>query len=254
MTGGTLLGTVGAGSLISVLGIGQAFLVVAVVYAISFVVLLGVSAEKIPARPVVTVKPDVVKDLKAAFAYVRRHQTLISVLGVTVIMNSFYFPFMPMVPVFADRLGVNAFLTGVLASATACGSMLGTFLIARGLPFGRGRIYVVGSVFALLLLGVFAASSWYPLALLALLLAGVGISGFATMQSVLVMVTAEDEMRGRAMGLLSMSIGALPFAMLLLGGVAQAIGPSAGVIGSVVIGLVAMAAWGYARPESQRIG
>ena len=72
----------------------------------------------------------------------RRWVRSISVLGVTVLMNSFFFPFMPLVPVFADRLGVDAFLTGVLASATAWGAMLGTFLIARGLPFGRtqGRL------------------------------------------------------------------------------------------------------------------
>jgi hypothetical protein len=73
------------------------------------------------------------------------------------------------------------------------------------------------------------------------------------MQSALVMITADDAMRGRALGLLSMAIGALPFAMLLLGGVAQAVGPSAGVISSVVAGLAMMAIWSRIRPESQRL-
>jgi hypothetical protein len=50
-----------------------------------------------------------------------------------------------------------------------------------------------------------------------------------------------------------MAIGALPFAMLLLGGVAQAIGPSAGVIGSVLAGLTLMAVWARSHPESQRL-
>jgi hypothetical protein len=67
------------------------------------------------------------------------------------------------------------------------------------------------------------------------------------------MITADDAMRGRALGLLSMAIGALPFAMLLLGGVAQAVGPSAGVISSVVAGLAMMAIWSRIRPESQRL-
>jgi len=253
MTGGTLVGTVGAGSVISVLGMGSAFLVVAFFYSLSFIMLAAFPMHRIAGGPKATTKPDVRKDLSAAFAYVRRHNTLISVLGITVLINLFFFPFTPLVPVFADHLGVDAFLSGVLASAAACGSMIGTFLIARGLPFGRGAIYFYGSMFALVFLGVFAAMAWYPLALVALLLAGVGISGFGTMQSVLVMVTAEDEMRGRALGLLSMSIGALPFGMLLLGATSQAFGPSAGVIASTVLGFLAMAVWAYLRPESNRI-
>ena len=55
----------------------------------------------------------------------RAHRTLISILGVTVIMNAFYFSFMPMVPVFADRLDVSAFWAGVLASGTSLGSIIG---------------------------------------------------------------------------------------------------------------------------------
>lgn len=67
------------------------------------------------------------------------------------------------------------------------------------------------------------------------------------------MITAEDEMRGRAMGLLSIAIGVLPLAMLLLGGVAQVVGPSVGVISSALIGLVFLAGWSYWRPEAQRL-
>jgi MFS family permease len=99
---------------------------------------------------------------------------------------------------------------------------------------------------------VFAVSGWYPLALVALMVAGVGIAGFATMQSVLVMVLAEDEMRGRAMGLLSMSIGVLPLSMILLGLGAQAVGPQTGVALSVVLGICVLGAWSLKRPEALR--
>jgi MFS family permease len=253
MTSGTLMGGLTAGTIISLLGIGQAFVLVSSFYVVSLIALLGVPAAAVRARQISASKPDVLKDVKAMFGYLRGNPTFISILGVTVIMNIFYFPFTPMVPVFADRLDVNAFWTGVLAGAPALGSMLGTILIARGAGITRGQAYVGGSFFALVFLSIFAASGWYVLSLSALVFAGLGTSGFATMQTALVMITADDAMRGRALGLLSMAIGALPFAMLLLGGVAQAIGPSAGVISSVVAGLALMAVWTRLRPESQRL-
>ena len=252
MTGGTLLGGLGVGTIISLLGIGQAFLLVAGAYVLAFAIMLGVPNPKSGPAPAGE-RTDVFDDLKAAFAYVRGHRTLVSILGVTVIMNVFYHSFIPMIPVFADRLDVNPFWTGILASGPALGSITGAFMIARGLPVGRGRAYVGGSVFALVFLCAFALSGWYPLALVCLLLAGLGISGFATMQSALVLTSAEDAMRGRAMGLLSMAIGVLPFAMLLLGGVAQTVGPSTGVAASALIGLGVIGAWTYARPEARRL-
>jgi predicted MFS family arabinose efflux permease len=167
-----------------------------------------------------------------------------------VIVNLFYFSFMPLVPVFGERLGVGAFLTSLLLSANALGSIVGASFIARGLPLGRGKIYLGGSTLALCSLLIFAVAGWYPASLLALIVAGVGISGFATMQSALVMVNAADDMRGRAMGLLSMSIGVLPLSMLVLGLGAQAVGPTAGVVVSVIVGLTVLAAWSVRRPEA----
>jgi hypothetical protein len=58
-------------------------------------------------------------------------------------------------------------------------------------------------------------------------------------------------MRGRAMGLLSMSIGVLPVSMLLLGVGADAVGPTAGVMISVVIGLLVLMTWSVKRPEAR---
>ncbi len=91
------------------------------------------------------------------------------------------------------------------------------------------------------------------LALLALAVAGVALAGFATMQAVLVMAVVEPAMRGRAMGILSMAIGTLPFAMVLLGLVAQQFGASAAVLGSVVVGIAALLLWNLLRPEAARL-
>ena len=250
-TGGAMLGSIAGGTVVSALGIGEAFVLMAGFYIAGFVLLAGIPPLTRRIRP--AAKFSFASELAAGFRYVRGHPPLISILGVTVLMNLFYFTFIPTVPVFAERLEVNALLAGILASSNAFGSILGTLFIARGLPFGRGAVYVGGSVIALVFMFVFAAVEVYPIALVAMTLAGTGIAGFATMQSVLVMVSASPEMRGRAMGLLSMAIGALPFSMFLLGLVAQAVGPATALAGSVVIGLLAMALWNLVRPESRQL-
>ena len=144
MTGGNMLGGVSAGATVSLLGIGETFLIISACYVVAYLLLVGVST---PRRevPVSTKKLSIVSDLAAGFRYVGGHPTLISLLGVTALMNLFYFSFIPMVPVFAERLEVNALLAGVLAGSNAFGSMIGTLAIARGMRFGRGAIYVGGS-------------------------------------------------------------------------------------------------------------
>jgi hypothetical protein len=247
-----MLGGVCAGAIISAWGPGEAFLIIAASYACAYFLLSGVSSPgRIGSPP--TRGHSVLHDLGEGLRYVRGHPTLVSILGVTALMNLFYFSFIPMVPVFADRLEVNALLAGLLASSNAFGSMLGTLLIARGLPFGRGAIYVGGSLVALVFLGLFASVNVYIVALTAMTLAGAGISGFATMQSVLVLTSASPEMRGRALGLLSTAIGALPFSMFLLGLAAEATNASAAMAGSVSLGFVGLVLWTLWRPQAARL-
>jgi MFS family permease len=251
MMGGTVIGGLTAGTIISVLGIGAVFLAISVLYCTALLLLLGLRTA--PRHRPVEVMPDFMNDLVTGFRYVRSHRALVSVLGVTILMNLFYFSYTPMVPIFGEKLGVGPFWSGLLLSAHGLGSVIGASVIASGLRLGRGWTYVGGSAFALMFLFLFAAMPWYPAALIALMVAGFGIAGFATMQSVLVMISAEDEMRGRAMGMLSMSIGALPFSMLLLGAYATAVGPAVGVMTSVSIGLVALVAFSIWRPEARNL-
>jgi hypothetical protein len=67
------------------------------------------------------------------------------------------------------------------------------------------------------------------------------------------MSTSTPEMRGRAMGILSMAIGTLPFAMALLGVAAQGTGAPAAVFGSAALGVGGMLLWNALRPEARRL-
>lgn len=250
MAGGTTLGALFGGAVINFVGIGQAFFLIAMLFVVSLILLTRVPSP--PARTHIaasSMRADLLEGLRA----VRRSRTLIGILGVTVIMNFFYFSFMPLVPVFAKEMGVNALLAGVLASGTGLGMLIGSFTWAAWPVRRRGLLYVAGSALSMAFLFAFAAAQWYPLALPLLIVAGFGSSAFGTMQGVLVMTSAGPEMRGRAMGVLSMAIGSLPFGMIGLGLVAQATDPALAVMISVVAGFVALALWMMRYPEVRTI-
>ncbi len=250
-TAGAVVGGLVAGAVISALGIGEVFLVITFLYCLSTAMVLGLSSA--PSAPQAAESPSFVRELTSGLRYVRSQRPLLSILGVTILINVFYFPFQPMLPIFGDRLGVSAFWAGLLLSAHGLGSAAGASVIANGPNLRKGAIYTGGSAVALAFLFLFAAVSWYPIAVLSLLAAGFAIAGFGTMQSVLVMVTSDDAMRGRAMGILSMSIGVLPFSTLLLGALASVVGPAAGVMINASIGLLALMAFSLRRPEAHRL-
>jgi MFS family permease len=240
MAGGNLLGSLCGGAVINFVGIGQAFFLIALLYLVSLALLRRVPSP--PARVHATGN-SMRRDLSEGLRAVGRSQALVGILGVTVIMNVFYFSFMPLVPVFARDMEVNALFAGVLASGTGLGMLVGSFTWAAWPVQRRGLVYVAGTLLAMAFLFAFAAVQWYPVALALLVGAGFGSSAFGTMQGVLVMTTAEPEMRGRAMGVLSMAIGSLPFGMIGLGLIAQATDPAAAVMISIVAGFVAMGVW-----------
>jgi predicted MFS family arabinose efflux permease len=247
---GNILGASLGGAMINFIGIGEAFLLIGAFYLAAFALLLTVPSPPHDSRRRST--RSAFHEVRLGIAYTRRNQTLISMLGITVIINMFFFPFLPLFPVFADRLEVNALLAGILASSMGIGMFLGAIGLAAWTGLHRGRAYAGGSAIALIFLTIFALMNSYPAALVTMIIAGVGMAGFSTMQSLLSMAASAPRMRGRAMGMLSMAIGALPFGMLALGGLAQAIGTEEAVTAGAVAGLIALALWLVIRPEVRR--
>lgn len=252
-TGGTMLGTLLGGAITNVVGIGYAFLLIALAYAAAWLALLGLPRQVRAAAP--RVRASLRRDVAAGLAYVRREPAIIGILGVTVLMNLCYFTYLPLVPVFAQRLGVNAFWAGLLAGAAGCGALLGSALVAAFVPgrAGRGSTYVAGAGLAMAGLLVFAFAPWYPLAWAALAVAGLGQAGFASLQGALILLTAQADMRGRAMGVLSMAIGVLPFGMVLLGLTAQLTDPTVAVSASALLGLAGLLGWTARAPALRAI-
>ena len=69
----------------------------------------------------------------------------------------------------------------------------------------------------------------------------------------MILISAREEMRGRAMGILSLAIGAEPIGGIMLGVMAERLGPSTAVGLMTVSGLAITAVWTYFAKEMRRL-
>lgn len=178
------------------------------------------------ALPGVSGGEPVLESLLSGLREVRQHQAILGVLAVTVLMNTLVFPFQQMLPVFArDVLHVGPVPLGLLVTAQGIGALISSAVIgARGGSVGRGRLFVGSSLAGAVLLLAFAWSPWYALSLALQLAIGATDSGFATMQSAIVLLTAPVKAHGRVMGILSACIGTQPLGSLWIGFLASRMG------------------------------
>ncbi len=153
--------------------------------------------------------------------------------------------------VIGEEVGATPFWIGILAGSAGIGMMVSSLWVAFADPH-RGRTCVLGTLMAMVLLLGFALFETYALVLLSLFVSSFCFGLYGATQSALTMTSVPDEMRGRAMGLLSMAIGSLPFGMAGLGEVAEWIGASQGVVAFNLAGIAFLSWWMWYRPESLR--
>ena len=85
---------------------------------------------------------------------------------------------------------------------------------------------------------LFSLSTWYLASLPLMLILGLGVAGFGTMQSTIVLLVAREEMRGRALGMVSFAIGTSPVGFLLMGAVANTVSPTFAIGLNAALGVV----------------
>jgi MFS family permease len=228
------------GILISLTGVVGGYAAVTLFYTISFVLLMFMHVESLPQKK--GRNRGIFRNLLEGFRYVRHSPPVLAVVLITVAMNLLLFPFIPMVSVMArDVLHVGPTLMGILQAAQGFGAVIGAILIASaGSISFHGRIFVIGALLSMIGLGLFAMSPWYGLSFPSLLCLGLGASGFATIQAALVMLVAQEEMRGRALGVVSLAIGAGPIGSLMLGAMASWVGPAQALALNSLVGVVAV--------------
>ena len=263
-----MIGPALAGALIAFTGVQGSYILLSVVMAVGCLLFLKVSQ---PDRPNQIAKSkissgttsdlagsserklmrEVFSNLSEGFKYAFSSQTIVAVIVITVFMNLLLFPYMQMVTVVSKNiLYVGPLLMGILMASDGLGALVGSTLIAsRNKMVYHGRIYLYGSILSLIALMVFSMSSWYLVSLPLLLILGIGTSGFGTMQSAIVLLVSRPELRGRALGVVTLAIGAGPIGSLVVGAVSEWIGPANALLFNSIIGLVLVCLSGLFMPS-----
>mgnify|MGYP003319727196 FL=1 len=263
-----MIGPALAGALIAFTGVQGSYILLSVVMAVGCLLFLKVSQ---PDRPNQIAKSkissgttsdlagsserklmrEVFSNLAEGFKYAFSSQTIVAVIVITVFMNLLLFPYMQMVTVVSKNiLFVGPLLMGILMASDGLGALVGSTLIAsRNKMVYHGRIFLYGSIISLIALMVFSMSSWYLVSLPLLLILGIGTSGFGTMQSAIVLLVSRSELRGRALGVVTLAIGAGPIGSLVVGAVSEWIGPANALLFNSIIGLVLVCLSGLFLPS-----
>src|SRR6266851_4517584 len=221
MNGARIVGPAVAGLLIAAFGVALAFLLNGVSFIAVLVALLAIRTE---GRPDPAGRLGIREGVLGALAYAGGTPPVAFTLGLMIVVSLLVLNFNVVVPLVArDVLNQGAHGFGLLMSALGAGAVAGGFgvaLLRRGQPplsflAGSAATLCAGLV-ALALVGQFATAA----AVLALL--GCCQILFTTGCNIMLQLIAPNELRGRVMGLYTVTFaGMTPFGSLLVGIIAE---------------------------------
>jgi MFS family permease len=239
-----IIGPAAAGVLIAAVGIGEAFFVTAVGFALSAFLIATLRLEPLERRTDAGGG-----GMLEGLRYIRRHRVFLAVTGLSFFTSVFGMSYNTLLPIFADDiLDVGSEGFGFLETAIGCGGFLGTLAMIK---IGAGRyagptMIACAALFGLFIAG-FAASRDFVLSMAFLFCAGFSASMYLNIGMTVLQVLVPNELRGRVMGVWSMTwflsaVGGLPASAL-----AEWIGPPLTVaLGALAVTAFAMVVFVFA--------
>ena len=234
-----ILGPIVGGVFLATIGAQGGFMLGFALYSIGMLISLTMKYSRPKSNEV---PAGTMTQIVEGIRYIRRSQVMIGTLGVTLIINVFGFTYMSQQPVVARQvLGVSDVLIGLLQSVEGAGALLGASLVAIfARPRHYTRIYMWGSLLFLICIVLFSRSETYWVTLIILFFGGIGMSGFGTMQSAIMIYASSPKMRGRALGAVAVFIGIGPFGQLGIGALASILDPATAMLITASTGIVFM--------------
>ena len=222
---GKIIGPITGGILIAAAGFNGAYalLVVLDLAALLLMVQLILPHGTLGSRPKLAVWQNIREGIRFALS----NRMVLGVLVISLVMNGMVLRVQEFIPVIAtDHLLVGTVLAGLLTSAEGIGSLIGavTISLTRSIRY-HGRLFVAGALIMASLVLAVAWSPWFAVSFALLLLAGIAQSGFSTMQSTILLLSSPAALRGRIVGVNSLTNGtAQVVGPLEIGGIADALG------------------------------
>ena len=188
--------------MIAVVGTGQAFFVTAGGYAVSTLLLASLRL-----APLSLGRAATAGGMTAGLRYIFASRLFLAIIGLSFFTSIFGMSYQVLLPVFADDiLDVGATGFGLMEAAAGIGALLGTLAIVKlGTRNRSGPTMLIGAALFGLLIAFFAASRSLPLSMLLLFAAGFASSLYLNIGMTTLQLRVPDGLRGRVMGIWSMT-------------------------------------------------
>ena len=183
-----------------------------------------------------------------------RNRLASTVLLITLAANTLLWPIaQSFMPVFAqESLGLDAAGLGWLLTCAGVGGLTGSLVIAWLGDFRfKGGMFVVGTaIWGTLwsLFALFTRSHDTVVSFVLMTAIGVMSAAFGVLQTTLLLMTTDESLHGRALGVQELAIGIMPLASLALGAFAEHYGVGITTAVSAVLLVAAVAALGLWTP------
>ena len=248
-----IIGPAAAGAVIAVLGVAPCFLINAFSFLAMLVALRSMNPAALSApRPAARKRGE----LRAAWRYVARTPELRIPLAMMAVVGTVSFNFQVLLPLLAEFTWHGSASTyAALTAAMGVGSVAGALaagararvtprlIVAASLAFGAAELLVA------------AAPSLHAQLAFLVALGAASVTFSAGVNSSL-QIAVEPALRGRVMALYSVVfLGSTPIGAPLVGWLAQAAGPRAGLLAGALAALAAGlgARYAFSRPQSRRV-
>ncbi len=242
-----------AGIFIAVIGPGEVYVLMAIMYA--FVVY---SLTRIPqtGAPLGTNRPSPLRSLADGLGYVKSNAVVFTLLLLAFAPVLLGMPYQQLMPVFADDVfNVGASGLGLLLSFNGIGALFGSLAVAgmNNTFRRRGLLQMVMGILFGVSIGVFAFAQSYPVALVMLLIAGATSAGFQSLNSTLVMTNTDPAYHGRVMSVYMLTFSAMPLGVVPFGALSDMYGAPITIgIGGLLLTAVILAV-GLLHPSYRHI-
>lgn len=231
-----IIGPAAAGLLIAWIGIGQALFVTSVGFAMSTALLITLDIA--PLAPGANAAAKARGGMLEGFRYVMSEKIFFATVGLSFFTSVFGMSYVILLPIFARNIlevGVAGF--AYMEMAAGLGALIGTLTVVRlGASARRGPLMLIAAAMFGLLIALFAASRSLPLSMALLFLGGATSSVYLNLGMTTLQIMVPNELRGRVMGVWSLTwvlagAGGLPAGLL-----AAAFGaPAAVAIGALSV-------------------
>jgi len=222
--GARLVGPSIAGLIVPFIGEAGCFFVNALSF---FALILTLSMMTGLPKPVKKVREPVAREWVEAYKFIRSSPLHRSLMINIVFFGAFGFAYTVLMPVYADNIlnvGVSGmgFLMGTIGAGALCGGLLQATYSST---MKRGKMVIYGSFGLGTAASIFAFSTYLPLSILMLIIAGFSSITMLASTNTLLQIYAPDHLRGRVMGFYTTCfIGISPIGNFIVGWLAKLIG------------------------------